>query len=179
MGKYIYRKKTVNDPVEFLSAFKNGYPYAYLEYSKEMEQPLYRYLFDMHQADQDALYCIICMIQEGRGCAKNTETAFKLFFQLANTNYVLAQYELGKCYKNGVGILKDPYAAAAWLRRAAEQGEARAQYELAKIYAADSFISASPETIADLYKKSATQGIAEAQFELGACYEKGVGVEKE
>ena len=40
MGKYIYRKKTVNDPVEFLSAFKNGYPYAYLEYSKEMEQPL-------------------------------------------------------------------------------------------------------------------------------------------
>ena len=44
MGKYIYRKKTVNDPVEFLSAFKNGYPYAYLEYSKEMEQPLYRYL---------------------------------------------------------------------------------------------------------------------------------------
>ena len=46
------------------------------------------------------------------------------------------QYDLGVCYSKGIGgLAKDPAAATALYRKAAEQGYTHAQYQLGLHYA--------------------------------------------
>lgn len=40
----------------------------------------------------------------------------------AETGDATAQFELGKCYANGMGVARDDVQAAAWYKRAAEGG---------------------------------------------------------
>ena len=48
--------------------------------------------------------------------------------------YAKAQYQLGKCYKNGEGIAKDEKKAVELFMLAAKQDNGDAQYQLAKCY---------------------------------------------
>ena len=48
--------------------------------------------------------------------------------------YAKAQYQLGKCYKNGEGIAKDEKKAVELFLLAAKQDNGDAQYQLAKCY---------------------------------------------
>jgi TPR repeat protein len=43
---------------------------------------------------------------------------------------VTAQYNLGVCYENGIGVTQDYAKAVNWYREAAEQGDIHAQYQL-------------------------------------------------
>ena len=47
----------------------------------------------------------------------------------------LAQYTLGFCYANGIGVAKDEVEAVKWFRKAADQGDASAQCNLGVCYA--------------------------------------------
>ena len=44
-----------------------------------------------------------------------------------------SQYNLGMIYANGIGVVPDQKEAAAWLRKAADQGFAQAQQALRQI----------------------------------------------
>ena len=45
-----------------------------------------------------------------------------------------AQYNLGVCYANGIGVTKDEAEAVKWYHKSAEQGVADAQYNLGVCY---------------------------------------------
>ena len=45
-----------------------------------------------------------------------------------------AQYKLGLCYSEGLGVAKDPVQAILWWRKAAEQGDAMAQFKIGNSY---------------------------------------------
>jgi len=45
-----------------------------------------------------------------------------------------AQYILGNCYGNGLGVAKDKVEAVKWYRKAADQGHAKAQFNLGTCY---------------------------------------------
>ncbi|MBV9968837.1 MAG: SEL1-like repeat protein [Xanthobacteraceae bacterium] len=47
--------------------------------------------------------------------------------------HAAAQYHLAHMYADGRGIARNDAEAAAWFRRAAEQGDADAQHELDKL----------------------------------------------
>jgi len=82
-----------------------------------------------------------------------------------------AQYNLGMCYYNGEGVVKDQTEAVKWWRKAAEQGHAKAQSTLGVYYS-----DANPVEAAKWFRKAAEQGDAQAQYFLGACYDFGNGV---
>ena len=50
-------------------------------------------------------------------------------------NRVDLQYQLGTMYEEGQGVPKYDEQAAAWYRKAAEQGHADAQFNLGTMYA--------------------------------------------
>jgi hypothetical protein len=52
----------------------------------------------------------------------------------AAQGFAKAQYQLGKCYKNGEGVAKDVKKAFDYFSRAAKQGNADAQLALGKCY---------------------------------------------
>lgn len=45
-----------------------------------------------------------------------------------------AQHNLGVCFENGWGVIKNPMKAVEWYRKAAEQGNVRAQRSLGACY---------------------------------------------
>ncbi|ATO57899.1 tetratricopeptide repeat protein [Bartonella sp. 1-1C] len=51
---------------------------------------------------------------QGRGGEKNFQRAFNLFFDNANKNIVIAQVQLARLYRDGVGTTEDRVMAAAW-----------------------------------------------------------------
>ena len=66
--------------------------------------------------------------------AKNYVEAAKWYRKAAEQGFVMAQYDLGVCYRDGRGVTKDPAEAAQWFRKAAEQGDAKAEYYLGACY---------------------------------------------
>jgi adenylate cyclase len=55
-----------------------------------------------------------------------------------------AQYTLGKSYRDGVGVKRDPVAAARWFERAAKQGYAPAQRNIGLRYAHGESVERNP-----------------------------------
>ena len=62
---------------------------------------------------------------QNRAVAKDEATAAALYKKAAEQGHAEAQFHLGMCYLNGVGVRKDEATAVAWYRKAAEQGYAR------------------------------------------------------
>lgn len=102
--------------------------------------------------------------------------AVKLFKSLANKNDARAQFRLGCCYQDGMGISQDYHEAVKWYRKAAEQGDADAQTNLGHCYQKGMGVSQDYHEAVKWYYKVAKQGGLFAQFQLGYCYQKGLGV---
>ena len=73
-------------------------------------------------------------------------------------------------------ILRDYAEAAAWYRKAAEQGLGVAQINLASLYASGKGVPQDYEQAAHWYRKAAEQGASTAQYRLGLLYCSGQGV---
>ena len=69
------------------------------------------------------------------GCVmKSYAMAFKWFRKAAMQGHAKAQYQLGKCYKNGEGVEKDRVKAFLYFTKSAKQDNANAQLALGKCY---------------------------------------------
>ncbi len=116
--------------------------------------------------------------------AKKTLTNDDLqeYIQLARQGDAEAQYNLGVCYANGIGITTDEKQAVEWFRKAAEQGYvngAQAQYALGVCYEYGRGVAKDEKQAVELFSKAAEQNNANAQYALGVCYEHGRGVAKD
>src|SRR5687767_7422945 len=95
-----------------------------------------------------------------------------------NLDDEMAQYNLGNCYENGIGVKKDETKAFEYYKKSAEKGYNMAQNKLGILYE-------SKGTEKDLkkaiywYSKAAENGNQFAQYNLGIFYENGIGVEKD
>ena len=85
-----------------------------------------------------------------------------------------AQYELGNCYYDGIGVPRDINAAVGWMKMAAERDYAEAQFRLAEILETWGNDVGRSE-IPYWYGKAAKQGLIKAAYALGHCYDFGVG----
>jgi TPR repeat protein len=108
-----------------------------------------------------------------------TPEEFAMVKAVAKQGKASAQYCLGVCYKNGLGVSKDLGEAVKWFRKAAEQGDASAQYCLGVCYKNGEGVSKDFEEAVKWFRKAAEQGDANAQTMLGACYCNGEGVSKD
>ena len=79
-------------------------------------------------------------------------------------------------YDNGQAVSQDYQEAAAWYRKAAEQGYARAQFNLGVMYRHGQGVRQNAQEAVTWYRKAAQQGHAWAQANLGVMYEVGQGV---
>ncbi|OON96504.1 MAG: hypothetical protein ATN31_01785 [Candidatus Epulonipiscioides saccharophilum] len=129
------------------------------------------------------------IVQPNKTSTNKAEEITKLKLMAENDD-IQAQYQLGLCYKKGLGVIKNAETAFVWLEKAAQKDHAEAQCELAAAYAKGDFTQKNLkwyygdgakqdlENSIFWYKKSAYQGVSEAQYQLARCYKKGLGVEK-
>ena len=78
-------------------------------------------------------------------------------------------------YQNGDGVGQNEVLAAAWFRRAAEQGHAEAQYSLGVMYNDGTGVVQDKEQAAEWFRKASAQGHVLARW----MYNFGTGVHQD
>jgi uncharacterized protein len=72
--------------------------------------------------------------------------------------YSFCPFNLGVCYANGEGVLKDQKEAVTWYHKAAEQGHSNAQVMLGSCYLKGDGVQESQANAMVWFRKSAAQG---------------------
>ena len=95
--------------------------------------------------------------------------------QLWQRGFSLAAYQLGKCWRDGMGVLPDDEQAELWFRRAADAGYDFAQYTLGKLLQNQRRM----DEAVSWYEKAAVQGNSWDAYRLGKLYLEGKNVPKD
>lgn len=103
------------------------------------------------------------------------EEAVHTLEQLWNSGLTVAAHQLGKCYRDGLGVIPDKEQAERWFRLSAEAGNNYSQYALGKLLQSQRRITGAIK----LYMKASVQGNQYAAYRLGKLYLTGKDVPKD
>ena len=98
----------------------------------------------------------------------------RMLERLWNAGFTVAAHLLGKCWRDGMGVLPDDEQAELWFRRAAKAGHDFSQYALGKLLQSQKRM----EKAVSWYEKAAAQGNSYAAYRLGKMYLEGTDVPK-
>ena len=87
-----------------------------------------------------------------------------------------AQYNLAFLYENGLGVPRDFAQAAAWYRKAADQGDPESQNNLGVLYSTGQGVPHDEAEAVRLYRLAAAQDDLEGLTNLASMYLQGRGV---
>ena len=96
----------------------------------------------------------------------------------AGNGSVVAQYNLGVMYRDGLGTSKNYETAAEWFERSARQGHEFAQYNLGVMYRDGLGVTQNYKKAMAWLFLSSEQGNAAAKYNIGAMYHFGTGVKQ-
>lgn len=99
----------------------------------------------------------------------------RLLEQLWDAGFTVAAHLLGKCWRDGMGVLPDDEQAELWFRRAAKAGHDFSQYALGKLLQSQKRM----EKAVSWYEKAAAQGNSYAAYRLGKLYLEGKDISKD
>ena len=77
--------------------------------------------------------------------------AFQLYARAGRTGLAEAEYRVGRCYLDGVGVPPSRAEGIRWLERAADHGHVEAQSQLAIIYLHGTAGAPDPKSAASLF----------------------------
>ena len=143
------------------------------EVNEDQEEVYYAWssLWEMAEAYQNAKE--ILTVYENTE-AEKAEQVWMLE-QLWDAGFTVAAHLLGKCWRDGMGVLPDDEQAELWFRRAAEVGHDFSQYALGKLLQSQKRM----EEAVSWYEKAAAQGNSYAAYRLGKLYLEGKDVPKD
>lgn len=131
------------------------------------------------RGDADAQYNLGEIFYEGtRGKNRDFKQAAECYALAADQGHTDAQYALGVCYDNGLGVnvnargigKVDKEKASKWYKMAADKGHQKAQFHLGYYYLEDE--RNIPEGLR-LMHLAAAQGYVRALYGLGELYSRG------
>lgn len=119
------------------------------------------------------LIIVFCSIRGELNRLKRNVKMFRLSYEAAKQGDADAQCDLGYCYQEGIGVVKNDYEAFKWYKESARQGNANAQYNLGNCYLKGIGVKENYDEAYKWFEKSAKQGNANAQYEMGDFYKYG------
>ena len=107
---------------------------------------------------------------------KDYTAAVSIFKPMAESGDARARYELGLLYEEGLGVSKDPVAAAALFQQAASQNLPEGLFSLGRMYGVGKGgIPLDHREAFKLYLQSAELNYSPAQVFVGLSYQNGMG----
>ena len=103
------------------------------------------------------------------------EDAVHTLEQLWDAGFTVAAHQLGKCWRDGLGVMPDDEKAETWFRKSAGAGNDFSQYALGKLLQQEKRITEAVEW----YERVSAQGNQYADYRLGKLYLTGEGVPKD
>lgn len=151
---------------------------------KEIEEK-YQDEQDEQVEERDArfqnLWSLIAYYQEAKAAIYDEdarwgakEETIQTLKALWDNGLTVAAHQLGKCYRDGLGVLPDEEQAEKWFRLSAEAGNDYSQYALGKLLQNQRRLR---EAVV-WYEKAAIQGNQYSDYRLGKLYLQGKDVPK-
>ena len=103
------------------------------------------------------------------------EAAIQTLEQLYDAGLTVAAHQLGKCWRDGLGVLPDDDKAELWFRHSAEAGNDFSQYALGKLLQGQKRVTEAVKW----YEQTSAQGNEYADYRLGKLYLQGDGIPKD
>ena len=139
--------------------------------------------------DQEAVYCTWSsrwemaeayqnakeILSEYENTEEEKAEQVRVLERLWDAGFTVAAHQLGKCWRDGMGVLPDDKQAEMWFRRAAEVGHDFSQYALGKLLQSQKRMAEA----VSWYEKAAAQGDPYAAYRLGKLYLMGKDVPKD
>jgi TPR repeat protein len=104
------------------------------------------------------------------------QAEFRLYTEAAQGGNVLAAYNLGVAYRDGLGTKPDVKQALNWFEKAAAEGDDTAAFNIGAIYDEGQLLPADDQTAIAWYDLAAQRGNTDAMINLGLMYEAGEGI---
>ena len=104
------------------------------------------------------------------------EEKFKQALPKAEQGNVEAQYDVGRMYERGKGVVKNSKKAFEWYTRAANKNDEKAAYKVGRAYLEGKGVRKNYKKALSWFTKSANKKYTRAQYYLGVMYENGKGV---
>ncbi len=112
---------------------------------------------------------------DGNATWSEMENAVRMLEQLWDAGLTAAAHQLGKCRRDGLGVMPDDERAEEWFRKSAEAGSDFSQYALGKLLQQEGRIK---EAVA-WYERASAHGNQYADYRLGKLYLQGEEVPKD
>ena len=109
------------------------------------------------------------MLDDNYATQAEKREALQMLRQLWDNGFVIAAYQLGRAYRDGLGVLSDDEKAELWFRHSAEAGNDFSQYALGALLLEQRRISEA----FSWYERAAEAGNQYAQYHLGKLYLRG------
>ncbi|MBF4307334.1 tetratricopeptide repeat protein, partial [Vibrio anguillarum] len=136
----------------------------------EAAEQLFRQAIE--QDNNDARYELARLLEANPNLVQKGDKRADLYRQAGNAD---AQYQLGRLYFEGKGVMKNHDDALEWMQKAAQQKHAYAEFVLGS-YAEQ---SGQIQEAINYYQRSAEQQFASAHAKLGFIYFNGTGIDKD
>ncbi|MFN7102670.1 MAG: tetratricopeptide repeat protein [Pseudorhizobium sp.] len=107
----------------------------------------------------------------------DAQAEFRMYSEAAASGNVLATYNLGVAYRDGLGTTPDAEKALYWLEKAAAAGDDTAAFNIAVIYDEGKLVPADDQTAIAWYDIAVSRGNVDAMVNLGIMLETGEGIE--
>ncbi|MDY6300983.1 MAG: tetratricopeptide repeat protein, partial [Bacteroidales bacterium] len=161
--------------IVFVLALLSTIGYLFANDSKWTKPHFYSSLIEAYRGDPYYQYYLGDWYWE----EEDYGNAVKWFAKSAAQGYSDAQFFLGVCYENGLGVSQDFEQAARLYRESAEQGDNYAKWKLGQACLYGAGVPKNAELAFQLFHEAAIEGIAPAIAELGICFEKGLGTSQD
>ena len=104
------------------------------------------------------------VLQEEKATQELKAVAVQELRTLWEEGYTAAAHQLGKCYRDGVGVKADLKLAVEWFQKSAEAGNSYSQYTLGKLYLLGKQVPQDMDQAQRYLSQSAAQGNIYAQY---------------
>ncbi len=105
------------------------------------------------------------------------EAEFRMYNAAANGGNILASYNLGVAYRDGLGTQPNVDKALQWFEKAAVAGDDTAAFNIAVIYDEGQMLAEENQTAIAWYDLATARGNVDAMVNLGIMLETGEGIE--
>ena len=107
----------------------------------------------------------------------DAQAEFTMYKEAAASGNVLASYNLGVAYRDGLGTEADVGKALHWFEKAAAGGDDTAAFNIAVIYDEGQLLPEDDQTAIAWYDLAVARGNVDAMINLGLMLEAGEGIE--
>lgn len=113
--------------------------------------------------------------EEGNGVVRDSERAFRMRLELAETGHAFAMFTVALAHELGTGVKKNRAAAIGWYERAAAAGDLSAMNDLGNAYNSGAGVPLDKVQGLRWLKKAAEGGNVLAMYNLGLQYREDSG----